>query len=140
MKTNLFYGLVAFFVTIIFLNVNVSNVRAAETPQIIITNVPRIGTAGNAEGRVVWGELSTSNCGEYAVIAMLLGAYVKPTYDNYLNAIDAQGKFSINITSDVNDYTVENVTFYFVLRSTFNGILGESVNESYMNGKYCMFH
>jgi exo-beta-1,3-glucanase (GH17 family) len=106
--------------------------------QITITHIPPIGTGGNAEGKIEWNGLSANNVGEYAVIAMLRTGigYVKPYYTDYLNTIDEQGNFSINITSNANDYTVENVIFYFVLRSTFNGIGGESVNASYMNGKY----
>jgi exo-beta-1,3-glucanase (GH17 family) len=108
--------------------------------EIVINYIPPIGEGGVAEGRVMWGDLTENNVAQYAVIAMLRTSgndYVKPYYDNYLSAIDATGKFSINITTGgQNDYGIVNVSFYFVLRNTFNGVDGSIVNADYMNGKY----
>jgi exo-beta-1,3-glucanase (GH17 family) len=108
----------------------------AADPQIIITNIPPMGTGGYAEGKVVWSELSASNAAQYAVIAMLRtgNGFVKPTWDEYLTTIDEQGIFSMNITTGgIGDFNVVEVAFYLVLRSTFAGIPGETVNIAYMN-------
>jgi exo-beta-1,3-glucanase (GH17 family) len=108
-----------------------------KSPEINITHIPQIGTGESAaEGKVVWSELSASNAKEYAVIAMLLDEYVKPTWENYLSDVDEFGNFLINITTDPNDNGVDKVTFYFVERKTFAGVSGGHVNASYMAGKY----
>jgi exo-beta-1,3-glucanase (GH17 family) len=112
----------------------------AEEPKIVITSIPQIGTGGFAEGYVVWNEFSAANCEQYAVIAMLRttwGDYVKPTYDNYLNPVDRNGNFSVNITTGgTRDFNIAEVSFYFVLRKTFDGIGGASVNSGMMGGKH----
>jgi len=91
----------------------------------------------------VWDELNAANAGQYAVIAMLHavwtgggGYYVKPYANNYLNAVDAAGNFSILITTGGIDTDVDEVIFYFVERSKFNGVDGASLNPAAMNGKY----
>ncbi|GHT34080.1 hypothetical protein FACS189434_09610 [Bacteroidia bacterium] len=118
-----------------------SAVVMAEDPQIIITHIPQIGTGGSAKGRIEWSELSASNTGNYAVIAMLSASwgdyYVKPTNDSYLNTIDKDGKFSINITTGgSNDYGIADVLFYFVKCETFTDVSGSTVKAGNMNGKY----
>ncbi|MDR1937608.1 MAG: T9SS type A sorting domain-containing protein [Tannerellaceae bacterium] len=131
----------AFVAIGIWLNVFVMNVHAASDPEIVITHIPKTGEGGVAEGRVAWSELTSNNAGQYAVIAMLRASwgddYVKPTNDNYLNAVDGSGYFSINITTGGSgDYAIEDVSFFFVRRETFNGIAGSSVKYGTMNGKY----
>jgi exo-beta-1,3-glucanase (GH17 family) len=117
------------------------NVAAmAEEPEIVVTSIPPIGTGGVAEGHVAWSELSAANCEQYAVIAMLHtagGDYVKPTYNNYLNPVDRDGNFSVNITTGgAGDFNIAEVFFYFVLRKTFNGLGGTSVHSGMMGGKH----
>ncbi|MDR1602540.1 MAG: T9SS type A sorting domain-containing protein [Tannerella sp.] len=117
-----------------------NQIRAAD-PEIVINYIPPTGEGGIAEGRVVWDILTESNAAQYAVIAMLRASwgddYVKPYYDNYLNAIDASGNFAVNITtSGEGDFAIADVSFYLVLRTTFRGIDGSSVKAGYMNGKY----
>ncbi|MDR0789829.1 MAG: chitobiase/beta-hexosaminidase C-terminal domain-containing protein [Bacteroidales bacterium] len=133
MKT-LFFNAIVCILSVILLCADLGKIQAAE-PEIMIHYIPPIGTGGNAEGKVVWEELS-SNASQYAVIAMLRigNGYVKPYYTDYLSPINAQGDFSIDITTGgIGDYNVADVSFYFVLRSTFAGIAGENVTISYMN-------
>jgi exo-beta-1,3-glucanase (GH17 family) len=116
-------------------------VCAAAEPEIVVNYIPPTGEGGLAEGRVVWDGLTENNAAQYAVIAMLRASwgsdYVKPSYENYLNAIDGAGHFSINITTGgPDDFEVVNVSFYLVLRATFDGIGGSSVNAGFMNGKH----
>ncbi|MDR2474715.1 MAG: chitobiase/beta-hexosaminidase C-terminal domain-containing protein [Bacteroidales bacterium] len=122
------------------LNTGIADFRAAENPEIVISYIPPLGAGGVAEGRVIWDGLTAANAGQYAVIAMLRSSwgsdYVKPFYGNYLNAIDGVGNFTISITTGGSDNDIADVSFYFVLRETFNGISGESVRASYMNDKY----
>ncbi|GHT14708.1 hypothetical protein FACS189426_21430 [Bacteroidia bacterium] len=126
---------------VMLLNLFIVSRLAASDPKIVIGTIPKTGEAGRAEGRVVWSELMSSNAAQYAVIAMLRAPwgddYVKPTNDNYLNPVDGSGYFSVNITTGgSNDYTIENVSFFFVRRETFNGIAGSTVKYGTMNGKY----
>ena len=108
---------------------------------IEIDFIPELGARGSVEGHIVWSGLNASNAGEYAVIAMLdtvWGQFVKPTYDNYLTAIDADGTFVINITSEgTDDHLVDNVIFYMIDRSEFGVVVdGSLVNNNYMANKY----
>ena len=119
----------------------ITKAQTTSDPKIVIKTIPKIGTGGLAEGNVAWSGLNAGNAGQYAVIAMLRASwgddYVKPTNDNYLNAVDASGSFSINITTGGSgDYAIEDVSFFFVLRETFKGITGGSVKYGTMNGKY----
>ena len=121
---------------------NVAATRAAE-PTIVLSHLPPIGQTGHAVGTVVWDELTAENAGQYAVIAMLhatwLGGgdyYVKPYYNNYLTSINAFGSFSMQITTDPADANVDEVVFYFVERTSFNGIDGASLKPVSMTGKY----
>ena len=113
---------------------------SANAQTIVINTIPKIGENGVAEGKVVWSGLNAGNAGQYAVIAMLRSSwgddYVKPAYNNYLNAINASGNFSINITTDSNDKNVEDVSFFLVLRETFKNIDGDFVKYGTMSGKY----
>ncbi|MCL1921098.1 MAG: chitobiase/beta-hexosaminidase C-terminal domain-containing protein [Kiritimatiellaeota bacterium] len=111
----------------------------ASAQMIELDALPELGSGGNAEGRVVWNGLNAGNAGQYAVIGMLdtpWGQYVKPSYENYLNAVDANGFFSFNLTSDPLDYPHDDVLFYFVERALFNGVHGSQVNAAYMVGKH----
>jgi exo-beta-1,3-glucanase (GH17 family) len=126
---------------VIGLNVFAADIYAAGDPEISVTHIPRTGEGGVAEGRVLWSELTPDNAAQYAVIAMLRASwgddYVKPTNDNYLNAVDGSGYFSINITTGGSgDYAIENVSFFFVRRAMFSGIAGGTVKSGTMNGKY----
>jgi exo-beta-1,3-glucanase (GH17 family) len=108
---------------------------------IVINYIPPIGKGGVAEGQVIWNNTMTDNYAQYAVIAMLRASwgsdYVKPYNNGYMSDIDASGNFSINITTDVHsDFDIVNVSFYLVLRDTFNGVDGSNVNAGYMNGKH----
>jgi exo-beta-1,3-glucanase (GH17 family) len=138
MKTIFALTRTIFIVIGILLNTLV--IHAGNDPEIVINTIPRIGTGGAAEGRVLWNELTSANAGQYAVIAMLRASwgddYVKPTNDNYLNAVDGSGYFSINITTGGSDSEIENVSFFFVLRETFNGTAGSVVKYGTMNGRY----
>jgi exo-beta-1,3-glucanase (GH17 family) len=139
MKTTLSFRTATFIAIGLLLNVFAINIQAASDPEIVITSIPKIGTGGVAEGRVVWSDLSATNADQYAVIAMLRtewGDYVKPTYENYLNAVDGSGYFSFNITTGSNDNAIENVSFFFVRRQTFVGIAGNTVQYGTMSGKY----
>ena len=128
---------------IAFFCVNVAAGRAAE-PGIVIGSIPLIGQTGNAEGKVMWDGLTPDNAEQYAVIALLHatwpgggGYYVKPYNTNYLNPVDADGNFSVLITTGGVDADADEVIFYFVERSTFNGINGEALNHpNTMVGKY----
>jgi exo-beta-1,3-glucanase (GH17 family) len=118
-----------------------SNRSQAADPEIVINYIPPTGEGGIAEGRIVWDNLTEDNAAQYAVIAMLRASwgddYVKPYYNNYLNAIDASGNFAISITTGgQGDFAIVNVSFYLVQRSVFGGIDGSSVTAAYMNGKY----
>jgi exo-beta-1,3-glucanase (GH17 family) len=141
MKTLVLLKRTAVIAIVLLMNVFAINIHAASDPEIVINRIPKIGTGGVAEGRVVWSELSAGNAGQYAVIAMLRAPwgddYVKPTDDNYLNAVDGSGYFSINITTGGSgDYAIDNVSFFFVRRQTFAGIAGNTVKYGTMNGKY----
>ena len=121
---------------------NITALRAAD-PVIVINAIPAMGQSGYAEGKIAWDNLNSTNAGQYAVIAMLHavwqgggGYYVKPTYASYLNAVDANGNFSIQITTGGNDPNVDEVIFYFVEQANFNGIDGSSLNPATMTGKY----
>jgi len=108
---------------------------------IEIDFIPKLGEAGSAEGRVVWSGLNAGNVGQYAVIAMLDAnwgdQYVKPYDTAYLNGIDINGAFTINITTGgTGDYTINDVIFYFVDRSVFAGVNGNTVKKGNMAGKY----
>ncbi|MDR2805296.1 MAG: T9SS type A sorting domain-containing protein [Dysgonamonadaceae bacterium] len=124
----------------ILLNASLSCMQAAGDPEIVINYIPPVGEGGVAEGRIIWDDLTGNNSGQYAVIAMLRASwgsdYVKPYNNNYLNAIDESGNFSINISTGTGDYAIADVSFYFVLRATFNGIDGGNVNAGSMTGKY----
>lgn len=115
--------------------VSIVEVRAGE-PQIVITYIPPVGEHGFVEGKVIWDELTPENVDQYAIIAILIhrpwGDYPKPRYDYYLNPIDASGNFALNIIEAPLPY----YNFYFVLKSTFDGVAGQSVNAAYMTGKY----
>ncbi|MDR2680051.1 MAG: chitobiase/beta-hexosaminidase C-terminal domain-containing protein [Tannerella sp.] len=139
MKHSFFQRLACLMVGILFC-AGMNRISAAD-PEIVINYIPPIGEGGVAEGRVVWDELTENNAAQYAVIAMLRASwgddYVKPYNNNYLNAIDASGNFSINITTGgQGDFAIVNVSFYLVLRTAFGGIDGSNVNAGYMNGKY----
>ncbi|MDR2384733.1 MAG: chitobiase/beta-hexosaminidase C-terminal domain-containing protein [Tannerella sp.] len=125
----------------ILLNASISRMQAAGDPEIVINYIPPTGEGGVAEGRVIWDGLANNNAGQYAVIAMLHASwgsdYVKPYNNNYLNVIDESGNFSIDITTGgESDYAIADVSFYFVLRATFGGMDGSSVNVASMAGKY----
>lgn len=108
--------------------------RAAD-PVIEIDYLPRLGTSGNAEGRIIWDGLTTANAGQYAVIGMLnvYDTYVKPAWNDYLNSISVSplGKFDFMIAGS-DDTTVDPLVFYLVERSTFTGVPGQTVVYSYM--------
>ncbi|MDR2140038.1 MAG: hypothetical protein LBP50_10895 [Tannerella sp.] len=117
-----------------------NRMNAAE-PEIIISYLPPTGEGGIAEGRVLWDGLTENNAAQYAVIAMLCVSegndYVKPCYNNYLNAVDASGNFAVNITTGgAGDFAVVHVGFYFVRRTAFDGIDGAGVNTGFMDGRY----
>ena len=130
----------AFVTAMMLLNVLNTSAQVSE-PEIVINYIPKTGEAGIAEGRVVWNELTAGNAGQYAVIAMLRAPwgddYVKPTNTNYLNIIDVSGSFYIDITTGGSgDYAIEEVSFFFVRRSTFTDIDGSTVKYHTMSGKY----
>jgi exo-beta-1,3-glucanase (GH17 family) len=118
-------------------------VGKAADPQIIIDYLPQIGKAGMAEGRVIWDGLNASNASQYAVIAMISATwdgggddYVKPTYDNYLTPVNANGYFKVNLIQQVSDYNHDKSHYFFVRKSDFNGVSGESLKVSTMAGRY----
>ena len=143
MKTKSIINRIAQIATITLFCANVVVVRAAE-PEIVINSIPPLGQNGYAEGKVVWSELTPGNVGQYAVIAMLHatwpgggGYYVKPTNNAYLNTIDSGGNFSMLITTGGVDADADEVFFYLVERTNFNGINGEMLNTpSTMTSKY----
>ena len=119
----------------------IANIRAQNEPYIVIDNIPRINAGGVAEGRVVWNGLAPENTAQYAIIAMLRASwgddYVKPTNDDYLSAINASGRFSVNITTGGSgDYAIDDVSFFLVRRETFNGVSGGVVKYETMSNKY----
>jgi len=130
----------ALITTIILFGANIADIRAEE-PNIVISYIPLIGQQGYAEGKVVWSELTPDNTGQYAVIAMLHaiwdgggGYYVKPYANNYLNPVDADGKFSILITTGGIDTDVDEVIFYFVDRKNISDT--DVASPATMTGKY----
>ena len=140
MKAQFIIKKIAQIAAIALLCVNVAAVRAAE-PEIVISHMPPLGQNGNAEGKVLWDELNVGNAGQYAVIAMLHaiwqgggGYYVKPYANNYLNAIDANGHFSILITTGGIDADVDEVIFYVVERANIKD--ADIANPTTMAGKY----
>ncbi|MDR1883644.1 MAG: T9SS type A sorting domain-containing protein [Prevotella sp.] len=141
MKKNLSLKRAACITIVLWLNVFAMSIQAAGEPEIVISMIPALGTGGVAEGRIAWSELTPDNAGQYAVIAMLRASwgddYVKPTNDNYLSAVDGSGYFSINITTGGSgDYAIDDVSFFFVRRTTFSGVAGSSVKYGTMSGKY----
>lgn len=131
----------ALIAAIMLFNATAATIRAAE-PEIVLNYIPLIGQSGYAEGKIAWDVLSSENAQQYAVIAMLHaiwdgggGYYVKPYNNDYLNAIDANGNFSILITTGGTDPTVDEVIFYLVERKNFSGT-GENLNPTTMTGKY----
>jgi exo-beta-1,3-glucanase (GH17 family) len=141
MKTrNLFRNV--FAAAFVFFAACITGALAAQ-PLIEITYIPPTGEAGMAEGRVVWDELTAENAGQYAVIAILRASsngwrddYVKPTYESYLNPVDASGSFFINIITSGNDVIYPNYNFYFVRKETFAGVGGGSIKAHNMTGRY----
>jgi len=134
-----FRGL-ATIVAITSLCLNVVAMRAAE-PVITIKSIPPIGQSGNAVGTIVWDNLTAANAGQYAVIAMLHalwegggGYYVKPYDNQFLNVVDANGNFSILITTGGIDTEVNEVIFYFVERAKISS--ADVANPTTMVGKY----
>jgi hypothetical protein len=125
--------------TVILFTAGIVELYAGQ-PKIEITYIPPIGELGNVEGQVVWDEWNPAEAGQYAIISILkvpnVGDYAKPTWDNYLGAIDASGKFVINVVSHSNDSEHPLFYFYFVRKSTFNGVAGGTVNTGYMAGRY----
>jgi exo-beta-1,3-glucanase (GH17 family) len=108
---------------------------------IDVSYIPPFGEGGVVEGRVIWDNLTENNAAQYAVVAMLRASwgadYVKPYNNSYLSDIDASGNFSIDITTGGDgDFNIAEVSFYFVLRTTFAGVDGGAVNAGFMNGKY----
>ena len=115
-------------------------VSAAE-PKIEFSYIPPLNLKGIAEGQIVWDGLTADNAGQYAVVAMLHAVwpgggdfYVKPFADKYLNEVDANGFFSILLTTGGTDENVDRVIFYLVKRA---GIRTADVrNPTAMSGKY----
>jgi len=140
MKTNVVIKKLIRFSIITLFFANVAIAYAAE-PEIVINRMPPIGQNGNAQGKIVWNELNATNSGKYAVIAMLHaiwtgggGYYVKPYDNNYLNEIDANGNFSILITTGGIDADVDEVIFFFVERAKISN--ADVANPNTMTGKY----
>ena len=112
----------------------------AAAPVIEIDYLPRLGTEGNAEGRIVWDDLTIANASQYAVIGMVnvSPGFVKPTWDNYLNTISISplGAFNFMIAGSY-DTTADPLVFYLVERLPFATTDGESVTYNYMTpGRY----
>jgi exo-beta-1,3-glucanase (GH17 family) len=91
------------------------------SPQIVITAIPPLGTAGNAVGKVNWDNLDPAL---HAVICIVTayweggsGDYVKPFGNNFLNSIGSDGSFSVQLIDSDPDET----RFYVVLKSDFAG-------------------
>ena len=113
----------------------------AENPDFYFSQMPPLGQSGYAQGHILWDGLTASNTGQYAVIAMLhaiwtggSGYYVKPYDNNYLNAVDADGRFSIRLTTGGIDNDVDEVIFYFVERARITNV--DVANPTTMAGKY----
>ena len=104
---------------------------AAVAQTIEIDSIAELGTAGYAEGRVIWTSLNPS---QHAIIAMLDDGpgWAKPTWDNYLTDVDANGNFIVEITTHPNDYGADNFLFYLVERSVFAGKPGHEVITDFM--------
>ena len=102
----------------------------AADPVIEIDYLPRLGTGGNAEGRIVLDGLTTGNAAQYAVIGMVnvYPGFVKPTWDNYLNTISVSplGAFNFMIAGE-HDTTADSLVFYLVEYSAFAGTNGQQV-------------
>lgn len=120
--------------------INVINIEAAD-PKIVVLDYPALGEFGYVQGYVVLDGLSAANVEKYAVIAMLYatwdggsGYYVKPYANDYKNAIDANGYFSIRITTGGNDENVPDVYFFLVEKSLISD--ADVANLETMNGKY----
>ena len=129
-----------YFRKIIFFAVGIFTASISIAQTVEINYIPPVGQGGIAEGRVVWSELTAANAGQYAVIAILCADwgddYVKPSYVDFLSAVDASGNFFINITTNTGDYSQPKYNFYFVKRSTFNGVDGSTIKSWNMSGKY----
>jgi len=132
---NYYFNKIICFTVGIFITANVSIAQTVE-----IDYIPPIGQGGIAEGRVVWNGLTAANAGQYAVIAILRATwgddYTKPTYADFLSEVDVSGNFFINITTNAGDYSQPDYNFYFVERSTFNGIDGSTIKSWNMSGRY----
>jgi signal transduction histidine kinase len=146
MKKGHFFGKIC-CVTLLatFLGSAATVAHAASEPVIAVFDIPQLSRGGTVEGRVIWDGLKPENFGQYAVIAMLHAPwgddYVKPSYVDYLNAIDPQGFFSINISTDANDAAIDVVYLYFVERSKFfgsDGVMtgGDEVKSNTILGKF----
>ena len=125
----------------LFFSANSANAIQAAKPELVLSVLPPLGHEGYAEGKVVWDNLTPQNAERYAVIAMLHavwdrcgGYYVKPYEDNYLNAIDKDGSFSILITTGGIDVHVDEVIFYVVERASISA--ANTRNPATMTGKY----
>ena len=125
---------------IVLLSVNLYSCRES-TPTIQITKIPPVGASGHAEGKVVWDKITFKNANQYAIIVMLHaiwdgggGYYVKPYLDNYLNFIDLNGNFNIQITTGGMDSEVDEVIFYLVDRSKISDT--DVTNSGTMVNKY----
>ena len=107
----------------------------AAAPVIALDYLPRLGSSGNAEGRIVWDGLTTANVGRYVVIGMVnvSPGYVKPTYANYLNTLSASplGAFDFMIAGQ-GDTTADPLAFYLVERGRFDDVSGEDVRYGSM--------
>ena len=120
--------------------VHISIIRAATT-EFVINYVPPLGEVGNVQGRVLMDGLNAGNAKDYAVIVMLHaiwegggGYYVKPYAENYLNPVDANGGFSVLITTGGIDADVDEVIFYFVERAKISN--ADVTSPAAMTGKY----
>jgi len=119
---------------------NFAIISAAE-PVFVFRYIPPLGETGNAQGKVVLEGLNSENAANYAVIAMLHaiwegggGYYVKPYANRYLNPVDANGRFSILITTGGIDPVVNEVIFYLVEREKIGD--ADVVSPAAMAGKY----
>jgi len=140
MKSKFNIQKIAQLAAIALFSANLAVVRAAE-PEIAIRFMPPLGQNGYAEGKLIWDGLTAENAEQYAVIAMLHavwqgggGYYVKPYANNYLNAIEANGYFSILITTGGDDANVDEVIFYVVERANITNT--DVANPATMAGKY----
>jgi len=143
MKTKSTIKKIAQIAIVMLFSASVAVAQSTSTPEIKINKIPPLGQEGNAEGQVVWSKLTPEKTEQYAVIAMVHatwpgggGYYVKPYNHHYLNQIEPDGSFSIEITTGPNDdYQVKDVTFYFVKRAGFKLDL-KNVNPTMMDNKY----